>query len=75
MVGNTRHKMPSVHPPAISSSVSERLKVSAPPNSLRRQSLENSVNQLSQQSDEKMDKPIDLDHSSSSLGQVREFSE
>ncbi|MCI4376528.1 hypothetical protein PGIGA_G00189390 [Pangasianodon gigas] len=64
-IGNTQHKM---HPPPISSSVSESHKASAPPNPQRRQSLNSSVNQQSQQSVEKMDKPIG-DHSSPSLSQ------
>ncbi|KAB5581829.1 hypothetical protein PHYPO_G00180110 [Pangasianodon hypophthalmus] len=64
-IGNTQHKM---HPLPISSSVPESHKASAPPNPQRRQSLDSSVNQQSQQSVEKMDKPIG-DHSSPSLSQ------
>ncbi|KAK3554411.1 hypothetical protein QTP70_023059 [Hemibagrus guttatus] len=68
-IGNTLHKMPSVHSPLISSSMSESHKASAPPNSQRRQSLDRSVHQQSQQSVEKMDKPTDRDHSSFSFSQ------
>lgn len=73
-IGNTQNKMPSVHPPLISPSGSKSHKAPAAPNSQKRQSLDSSVNQQSQQSVEKMDKPIDRDHSSSSLSQVRELS-
>lgn len=74
-IGNTQNKMPSVHPPLISSSVSKSHKAPAAPDSQKRPSLDSNVNQQSQQSGEKMDKPIDRDHSSSSLSQVRELSE
>ncbi|XP_046690406.1 SMC5-SMC6 complex localization factor protein 2 isoform X2 [Silurus meridionalis] len=67
--GNTLHKMLSVQPPLSSSSISESNKQSAPPNSQRRQSLDRRVIQQSQQSVEKMDKPIDLDDISSSPSQ------
>ncbi|XP_060781736.1 SMC5-SMC6 complex localization factor protein 2 isoform X3 [Neoarius graeffei] len=68
-IGNTQNKMPSVHPPLISSSVSKSHKAPAAPDSQKRPSLDSNVNQQSQQSGEKMDKPIDRDHSSSSLSQ------
>ncbi|XP_060728277.1 SMC5-SMC6 complex localization factor protein 2 isoform X2 [Tachysurus vachellii] len=66
--GNTPHKMPSVQP-LISSNISESHKASAPPNSQRTQNFERGVNQQSQQSVEKMDKPADWDHSSFTLSQ------
>ncbi|KAF5900932.1 SMC5-SMC6 complex localization factor protein 2-like isoform X1, partial [Clarias magur] len=67
--GNSQHKMPSVHPPLISSSKSESHKALAPPNSQRRPSFQSSVSQQSQQSDEKMHKPSDWDQCSSLLSQ------
>ncbi|XP_058241373.1 SMC5-SMC6 complex localization factor protein 2 isoform X3 [Hemibagrus wyckioides] len=68
-IENNLRKMPSVHSSLISSSMSESHKASAPPNSQRRQSLDRSMNQQSQQSVEKMDKPTERDHSSFSLSQ------
>lgn len=74
-IGNTLRKMPSVHSSLISSSMSESHKASAPPNSQRRQSLDRSMHQQSQQSVEKMDKTTERDHSSFSLSQVRKISD
>ncbi|XP_053476977.1 SMC5-SMC6 complex localization factor protein 2 isoform X3 [Ictalurus furcatus] len=68
-IENTRHKMPSVHPALISSSMSECQKAPALTNFQKRQSLDSSVTQQSQQPVEKMDKPNDWDRSSSSFSQ------
>ncbi|KAM9477129.1 SMC5-SMC6 complex localization factor protein 2 isoform 2-T4 [Clarias gariepinus] len=67
--GNSQQKMPSVHPPLISSSKSESHKALAPPNSQRRQSFQSSASQQSQPSVKKMHKPSDWDQCSSLLSQ------